>query len=268
MKVALAQIVIDYASPIYNLNSISDLCSSAKSKGAEVIVFPEYSITGPLRGKKYSGKQYAHYVDLLRSIAKENSIDLIPGSLIEQENEKFFNTSLYIEKNGNVISKYRKINLWHGEISQLSSGTSVSVFDTSFGKCGLAICWDLMNPTIFRAMARAGAKYIFVPSFWSDYGKANTKYEVRNINTLCYARALENGCAIIFANAAGNCGSPKPDDNLVGHSQVCVPIRDKIKLTDHNRQSLSIVDINEAPFALSEQIYKIKSGFEKNLLKE
>ncbi|MGV8085776.1 MAG: carbon-nitrogen hydrolase family protein [Candidatus Bilamarchaeum sp.] len=260
MKVALAQTQIDYESAEENLTIISNLCSKARSKGADTIIFPEYSVTGPLRGKKYTGESFGFYLNSLSKIAKKYSIDLVPGSLIESDLGRQFNTTIYLDKNGALLHKYRKINLWHGEKSVLSPGESISVFRTSFGLCGLAICWDIMNPTLFRQMAKAGAKYIFVPSFWSDYGKVNTKYEVKNINTLCYARALENECAIIFSNAAGTCGSAKKDDHLVGHSQVSVPIKDKIKIIPHNSVALEIIEIPEAPFKRAAKVYKIRES--------
>ncbi|TSC70240.1 MAG: hypothetical protein CEO12_444 [Parcubacteria group bacterium Gr01-1014_46] len=74
---------------------------------------------------------------LFQTWAKKYSIDIVTGSFIEGEKDKWFNTSYYIDKNGKIKARYKKINLWHPERRYLTAGKNVTVFQTKFGKAGL-----------------------------------------------------------------------------------------------------------------------------------
>ena len=77
------------------------------------------------------------------------------------------------------------------------------VVDTPIGKIGLAICWDLAFPELFRSMIKQGAEIICILSYWSTGGNKPADAEIKAskmmIATLCLARALENECLIIYA---------------------------------------------------------------------
>jgi predicted amidohydrolase len=254
MRLALAQMKIAYDDPDANLAKMRRFIARARKRKADVIVFPEDSLTGPVRGRKEFVDGNGAFRKLLSSLARGGRMDVV-GCFVESVNGRWLNTACYFDRSGTLLGEYRKINLWHGERSYISPGAGVCVIDTRFGKAGLAICWDLANPLIFRRMARLGARTIFVPSFWSDAGISNCRYESRNIDSLCYVRALENECAIAYANAAG---IYKPGDRLVGHSQLVVPIRGALKKAAHNREAILVADVPEAPLERAAKVYKIR----------
>lgn len=109
------------------------------------------------------------------------------------------------------------------ERDHLTSSTSHphEVFDTSIGKVGMLICWDLAFPEAFRELIAAGAKIIIIPTFWTlnDCNKEglarNPASEALFLDSMLTARAFENTCAIVFANAGG-----PPGKGYAGLSQV------------------------------------------------
>ena len=113
---------------------------------------------------------------------------------------------LYNDK-GEVVSRYDKIHLFdvtiegsnesYNESETIAPGDEVVVIDTPFGRLGLAICYDLRFPELFRAMADVGMEVCVIPSaFTSHTGKAHWESLIR-------ARAIENLCCIIAADQGG-----------------------------------------------------------------
>ncbi len=188
------------------------------SADADLVILPEIWNIGFMSFDSYISKSEdmeGPTPALMRTMAKENNIFLHSGSFVEEENDKFYNTSLLISPEGEVIAKYRKIHLFgynSKETQILSPGSEVVVSDTPFGKIGMATCFDLRFPELFRAMVDKGAQYFLVCSAW-PYPRLEAWTMLNRV------RALENQCFLISANSTGmNCGS-----QFVGHSMVSDP---------------------------------------------
>lgn len=254
MKIAIAQMEITQGDVSANIARIGRFIKKAKSKRADVIVFPEYCLTGSVRDRPDLIDSKGAYRKIFSKLARTNKIDIVSGSFIERAGGKPYNTSCYFERGGKLLGMYRKINLWHSERGRISRGTRTAVFGTRFGKAGIAICWDLSDPLIFRKMAKAGARIIYVPSFWSTEGVSNVVIERRNIDSLCYARALETEAAIIYANPAGEY---VPGDPLAGNSQMTLPIKGPVRKLAHNKERLIVADLPEKTLGRAAKVYKI-----------
>ena len=264
MRIALVQMEINQGDIHANLARMERFIIKAKRKGAHVIVFPEYSLTGSVRGKTHLIDSKGRYRRIFADLAKKHRIDLVAGSFVERSEGKAYNTSCYFDRRGKLLAAYRKRNLWHSERGRLSSGDGAKAFDTRFGKAGLAICWDLSDPLLFRRMAEAGARIIYVPSFWSDAGLSSHGIESGNIDALCHARAFECECALVYVNAAG---IYEPGDTLVGHSQLAVPMGGAIKKLAHNREKILIADLPENSLERAAKVYKIRQDIQSGYLK-
>jgi predicted amidohydrolase len=252
MRIALAQMEIAQGDIESNIAKMRRFVSRARK--ADVLVFPEYALTGSVRGRPDLIDRSGRYRRLFSEMAREGGLDIVSGSFVESVGGRHYNTSCYFERSGKCLSSYRKVNLWHSERGRLQRGKGPAVFDTRFGKAGLAICWDLADPMIFRRLARGGARIVYVPSFWSDAGISNYRFEARNIDNLCFVRALENECAIAYANAAGRyC----PGDDLIGHSQLAVPIRGAVRKLAHNREGLMTATLPQAQLSRAAHVYKL-----------
>jgi len=247
-----------------NLQKMEKLLAMSVKKGADVVVFPEYSVTGSVRRKPHLIDAKGKYRKIFSFLAKKHRIDIVPGSFIEREKGKAYNTSCYFERSGKMLGIYRKKNLWHSERGRLARGRNISVFNTRFGRAALAICWDLSDPLIFREMARAGARIIYVPSFWSDAGVSNNKTESRNIDALCHARAFETEAAIVYVNAAGKYSE---NDTLTGCSQLTLPIKGAVARLGHNREGILMARVGTGDLERAAKVYKIRkdirSGYNK-----
>ncbi|HSB46548.1 MAG TPA: carbon-nitrogen hydrolase family protein [Candidatus Bilamarchaeum sp.] len=264
MRIAIAQMEIAQGDVEANIAKIRKFIRKARAGRADVLVLPEYCLTGSVKGRPELIDSKGAYRRLFSNLAKKSRIDIVSGSFVESEKGKAYNTACYFERGGRLLGCYRKMNLWHSERERLCPGAEISVFNTRFGKAGLAICWDLVNPAIFRKMAQGGAGIIYVPSFWSDARISNYPSESKNIDALCFVRAFENECAIAYANAAG---VYEPGDRLIGHSQLTVPVRGAVKLAAHSRESLLVAELPKNALARAAKVYKIRkdirSGYQR-----
>ncbi len=116
--------------------------------------------------------------------ARKHDMYIVAG-LIERDGHGAYNTSVLIDRRGNVAGKYRKVYLPREEIEGgLTPGSSCPVFDTDFGKIGIMVCWDAEYTDAARTLAVQGAEIIFVPA-------------AGGYLTLLKARALENHLYVI-----------------------------------------------------------------------
>src|SRR5205085_6699170 len=195
---------------------------------ADLIVFPEDFLVGPLNGRADLADFDQSYVKHFQQLASQYHIDIVPGSIIEGDESGLYNTAYYIDRSGDILGRYRKVNLWLPERSYVTPGNDITVFATRFGKVGLIICWDLMFPEIFRAMVKEGVEVVICPSYWclEDAGvgiKHDEQAEIKLVNALCVSRAFENEVVLVYANAAGTVGDEENKSILIGQSQITLP---------------------------------------------
>ncbi|MFA5264437.1 MAG: carbon-nitrogen hydrolase family protein [Opitutaceae bacterium] len=96
--------------------------------------------------------------------ARQHRMYIVAG-LFEREGQAVYNTAVLIDRQGNVVGKYRKVYLPREETDAgLTPGMAYPVFTTDFGKIGIMICWDAEYVDPARALAVQGAEIIFVPA--------------------------------------------------------------------------------------------------------
>ncbi|MFA6096051.1 MAG: carbon-nitrogen hydrolase family protein [Candidatus Paceibacterota bacterium] len=262
LKIAVAQFMIDQLSCDNNLLRAEKFIKKAADSKAGVVIFPEYFIDGT---RKRDLDRFSHgneYVEYFRNLAKVHRIDIVAGSMVERDKKKLYNTSYYIDRGGEVLGKYRKINLWGTEKPSLSAGSESSVFDTRFGKIGLVICWDLFFPDIFAGMSAKGAELVFCSSYWrlEDAGigmKYDKNSEIKLIDSICTARAFENGIIFVFCNAAGKTKVGNSMDTLAGHSQIAVPFKGCLKKLPHSREAMFVREVDMDILKDARKVYEI-----------
>ncbi len=141
---------------------------------------------------------------------------VVAGSLPEVvKGTGVVNTLYVVDIDGEIKGRYRKMHLFTptGEDDHFEAGETMVVADTSVGKLGLMICYDLRFPELARGLALHGAEILVVSAQWP--ASRNTHWE-----TLLKARAIENQCYVVGVNRVGRSGS------LVhgGNSQVISPL--------------------------------------------
>ncbi|EIM86927.1 carbon-nitrogen hydrolase [Stereum hirsutum FP-91666 SS1] len=255
-----------------NFARLKHFVSDAAKNSADLIVFPEYFLTGIIADHLHLATDEGHWIEDLRALAKEFSIDIVAGTVVEKSsrnNEHLFNTARYIDKHGNVIGEYLKKNLWHPEKEYLRSSTEEhQVFQTDKFKAGLLICWDLAWPEAFRALLLQGVEVVIVPTCWvlDDVGEIGLKHdpeglgEISWLDSLVVNRAYENECCVVFVN----CGGPR-SSGFLGRSSIALPFKGALTRMESPDEEMRIVDIDLDILKDAREVYKIREDLEGKL---
>lgn len=217
MKVALVQMVVQDGEPEKNLSHGIRLAEKASSY-VDLIVFPEMWTTGYHREAimKYAESEENEFaLSKLKELARNYSVHIV-SSIPHRKEGRIYDAAYLIGGNGEVIGIYRKIHLFrpYGEDKMFASGDRIGVFDTRLGRVGIAICYDLRFPELFRLMTLAGARAIFVPASWG----APRALQWR---TLLRARAAENQVYMVGVNRVGS--SSATGEEYIGDSSIYDP---------------------------------------------
>ncbi len=202
----------------------------AAAAGCDMVCLPEMWNTPYANEffRPYAEPEDGETVAFMSNLAKELGIYLIGGSISEIDHDKVYNTSFAFDREGNVIGKHRKahlfdINVEGGirfmESDTLTQGESATLFDTEFGKMGLAICFDVRFPELFRKMALEGAQMIFLPgAFNMTTGPVHWHLSMK-------MRALDNQVFFAAISPARNMDGVY---QAFGHSMIVDPWADVI----------------------------------------
>ena len=211
-----------------NVETFEAMVRAAALAGATYVQSPE--MTGALvrdeaaRKVAFKPESQDTLAAAAGSLAKELGIVVHVGSTaIAREDGKLANRALVYGPDGSRIASYDKIHMFdvdldNGESWRESSayepGVSTSVVDTGNARIGLAICYDLRFPQLFRAQALAGANMLTVPAaFTRQTGEAHW-------HVLLSARAIENGAWVV---AAAQGGRHEDGRETYGHSLIVDP---------------------------------------------
>lgn len=268
-KIAVVQFKIKPLFPEENVKKSEEFIKKAALSKAQIIVFPEDFITGPIEEKKEFVDFDGKYRRIFQNFAKKYRIDIVPGSIIEGDKYRLYNITYYINSKGKIKSRYRKINLWDTERLHFTPGHEVSVFNTKYGKIGLIICWDLAFQEMFKKMVKKNVDIVICPSYWSyEYAgkgiKHDAKSELKFVDSLCVSRAFENEIVFVYCSPAGKLKIGKYTDTLIGHSQITVPFKGVIKKLNHNKEEMFIQEVDTAILKDAEEAYRIRRDLKKS----
>jgi omega-amidase len=214
VRICSAQISGTWEEPEKTLEKAGVFIRHAAVSGAALICFPEQFATGwdpqPRRNiQDIDGS----IVSSLQGYAKESAIGII-GSFRQANDPLPKNTAVAIGTDGRILTTYAKMHLFsHGHEDQGSSpGTNLGIFSLGDLTCGIAICYDLRFPDLFRLYARQGVQAVFVPAAWPAV-------RTRHWELFVQARALENQMYVIGVNTTGQ----TPVDSYSGDSITADP---------------------------------------------
>jgi predicted amidohydrolase len=204
IKLALAQISSKREDKKENLHKMEKLTIKAMEKGADLIVFPEMSLTGyVLHDQVYELAETipGPSTRKIEALAKQTGMHIIFGmpELSEKTQATAFNTAVFVGPQG-LIGKYRKMYLpTHSVFEEkryFRPGYEPAAFQTELGNIGLTICYDVFFPEVFRLTRLKGAKLIVCIS-------ASPAVRRGYFEILTFARALENTAFLAYVNLAG-----------------------------------------------------------------
>jgi len=219
-----------------NLAVSAELIRAAAKAGATFVATPEATTyLGPHREKvqlaePVDGPLHTRY----GALARELGIDLLVGSVAERGPDegpdgpaRSYNTSLLFDSQGTLTASYRKLHLFDVDLEAAGgvrffesertiAGDDVVVADTSVGRLGLSICYDLRFPALYRRLVTQGATLLAVPSaFTLMTGKDHWEVLLR-------ARAIECQAWVLAPAQWG----PHDDEGLrrsYGHACIIDP---------------------------------------------
>lgn len=247
-----------------NLIEAGRLIAQAVDAGAKLIVLPEnFAIMGMKEEDKVEVREEEGKGQIQEFLAHESvkhKVWIVAGTvpLACNNPKKVTAACLLYNDEGKVVARYDKIHLFdvsleesgekYNESSTIEPGSETVVVDTPFGKLGLAICYDLRFPELFREMVDKGVEIIAMPSaFTAITGKAHWKplIRARAIENLSYViAAAQGGFHVNGRETHGNSMIVDPWGNILNHLQqgsgaVVADIdRDKLLSTRQNFPAL------------------------------
>ena len=200
MKLALCQTPVTASLPD-NHNAMRVAVQTAALQGAPLVCLPE------MWACPYDNDAFPRYAEpeggetwqVLRDAAASNGVWLVGGSVPERDGERLYNTCYVFSPEGEQIAKHRKVHLFDIDVpggqrfmesDTFTPGDSLTLFDTPFGRVGVAICFDIRFAEWFRMLSLEGAKLILVPgAFNMTTGPAHWELSLR-------MRAVDNQCFV------------------------------------------------------------------------
>ena len=195
-----------------NVAIMHDQAGEARSRGAEIVVFPELALTGYLPAPAvldHCQPLDGEGVASMRDVAREHGIGIVFG-LPELTGGVRYNTMLALDATGAIAGIYRKIHLWKTE-DWAQPGTSIDPYELAGVTCASWICYDTRFPEIGRAAALAGADLCVISTAWLGPGD-EWELAVRS-------RALDNSVFV----AGSDIINPDPSLRTCGRSLIVSP---------------------------------------------
>lgn len=203
-KVALSQFPCNIGDKQHNINKMTKQAKRARKQRADIIIFPEMSLTGyTTRDLTYDLAEEipGPSTEKIAKIAQQANLYIVHG--MPESSTKgeavLFNTAVLTGPEG-YIGKYRKMHLpTHSVFEEkryFRPGYQTSTFETNIGRLGIIICYDIFFPETTRALRLQGAKFIICIS-------ASPAVRRKFFETLTIARAIENTCFLAYVNLVG-----------------------------------------------------------------
>ena len=213
-----------------NLAEAERLIARAVVAGAGLVVLPEnFAVMGMAEEEKVALRETegdGPIQAMLSAQAARHGVWIVGGTLplASHDPDRVYAACLLYDDKGERVARYDKIHLFDVTLEQSGErymesrttvpGERVVVVDTPFGRLGLAVCYDLRFPEVFRSMLDQGAELIAAPSAFTAFtGKAHWEILVR-------VRAIENQCYVIAAAQGGLHGNGR---ETYGDSMIVDP---------------------------------------------
>ena len=241
ITLALAQISSERGNKKENLTRIEELIIQAKEQAADLVIFPELSLTGYVVKDQFY--ELAETIPgpstrRIEDLARKTRINVVFGmpELSEKTGATMYNTAVFIGPEG-IIGKYHKMYLpTHSVFEEkryFRPGYQTAAFDTPIGKIGLCICYDLFFPEVTRLTRLAGAQLIVCIS-------ASPSVRRSYFEILTAARALENTSFLAYVNLVG------VEDGLQfwGGSRLISPTGDIIARAKYDEEDFVLCEVD------------------------
>ncbi|MFM9368863.1 carbon-nitrogen family hydrolase [Streptomyces sp. Da 82-17] len=235
MRASLIQIDVD---PDETVNSRRSRVASLvrEQAGADLVILPELWTVGAFAYDSFGPEAEAlrgptH--DAMAAAAHDAGVWLHAGSIVEREDTgTLYNTTLFFNPDGALARTYRKIHRFgfdKGEAAMMGAGAELVTVPHPSTVLGLATCYDLRFPELFRGLVDAGAETLVVSAGWPERRRAHW-------TLLAQARAVENQAYVLACGTAGT----HADVPQAGHSIVVDPWGEVLAEAGHGEEVLTV----------------------------
>lgn len=211
-----------------------------QSAGAALVILPELWTVGYFAFDDYERSAEpldGPTLELIAEAARRIQAHVVLGSFIERTPDGLHNTTAVLAPDGGLLATYRKVHVFgYGsrETELVMPGDGPVTVATELGVLGLATCYDLRFPELFRLMVDEGAEVFVIPAAWPDARREHWRLLAR-------ARAVENQAYVLTCNGAGGEGSA----TLAGHSAIIDPWGEVIAEAGESATTLTgLVDVS------------------------
>ncbi len=223
LTLTMAQMDCRLGDPAYNFARAEGFIVEAARRGSDLVLLPELWSTAYDLGRaaelaaplvQQAGEGAAgNWFGRLAALAQAQGI-WVAGSILEALDGRFYNSFTIYGPDGRLYAVYRKLHLFRlmEEEKYLAQGQEAVVAQLPWGDVGMAICYDLRFPELFRRYALGGARLMLIPSEWPHPRRTHWR-------TLLRARAIENQCFVAACNRVGETNGA----NFFGASAVIDP---------------------------------------------
>ena len=231
-------------------NAYRAIQEATAGRDIDVVCFPEFLLGPPwympgqdhLMGRTDTPIP-SPIVDRFQSLAAEAGANIVLGTIVEAlDNGRYRNTSLVIDRTGQVIGRAIKAHAFGNEMVVCEQADAIGVVETDVGTIGVSVCSDFWIPEVIRIQALAGANTIFVPG---GTLLQNQDLMVNALRTTAYL----NGVNIVYASSVGVVRGMRGDRlveiNFSGTSLVATP-RGVVARASDDAPEILIVDLGAA----------------------
>lgn len=202
LKIALISLNQKWEDKQYNLQRCADLTSRAAGLGAELVIFPEMTLTAFTMDTVFSAEDSnsSDTINAFSQLALKHKISLIAGVVL-QAGTKSANTLVAFSKDGVERARYVKIHPFSfaGEDNYFQAGNRLSTMQAGEFKLGFSICYDLRFPELYSALAKNCDVLVNIANW--------PKRRLNHWESLLQARAIENQTYMIGVNRVGTDGN-------------------------------------------------------------
>ena len=236
MLIALASLNQSWENKAENFSTCRELFRKAKLFEAELIIFPEMTLTGFSMDIENTAEEEesSQTVKLFSQLSNESELAAIYG-VVFRKNQKASNNAVFVDKSGETIGKYQKVHpfSFSGEDKYFEAGKDILSVNYGLLKIGVTICYDLRFPEIYSALGVNSDLIVNIANWPAK--------RIEHWTTLLRARAIENQVFISGVNRIGL------DQNGLKYteSSVVVNPNGEILVPRHTEGELHIYEIDE-----------------------
>jgi len=247
-----------------NLKKIEHYIKYNSDKKLDLVVMPEFFATNIDYVNNAEDENGGETIKFIQKLAKQYNTNIVAGSVVRKVGECLYNTSFAIDRMGEIIAKYDKIHLYNylggNEGREIEEGKKIVTASFDFAKVGLAICFDVRYPQMFRELARQGVHIITLPTAWpvpaEVYENAESKKYASDMwLSINRTRAYDNMVYWIVSNLTKDMG---PVGFGLGGSAIISPTAQVLAYEAEKEGAIyAEIDVQEVKYLKS--IYPITS---------